>query len=170
MDQLDELTIRRARPADLAELDELLSRSYPALLKNDYPPSVLVTALPLISRANPSLLSCGTYYVAEREGRLVAAGGWTWGGPQGGASPIHLAHVRHVVTDARFVRQGIGRQLMGYAMTSAVQAGARILACQSTRTAVPFYQSLGFRALGEVVIALQPGITFPAVEMRCEIC
>jgi hypothetical protein len=38
--------------------------------------------------------------------------------------------------------------------------------CQSTQTAVPFYKAMGFRTRGEIVIALRPGITFPAVEME----
>ena len=57
--------IRPGTRADLARVDALLSRSYPRLLKRDYPPSVLVTALPLISRAQPALLDSGSYYVAE---------------------------------------------------------------------------------------------------------
>jgi len=167
MDDVAQLTIRLARPSDLFELDALFARSYPSLLKQDYPPSVLVTALPLISKANPRLLESGTYYVALRDGRIVGAGGWTWAGPQGGPSPLNMAHVRHIVTDAAHVRQGVGRCLMGYAMATAVKSGARVLCCQSTRTAVPFYQSLGFEALGEVILTLRPGITFPAVDMRC---
>ncbi|MEO8530039.1 MAG: GNAT family N-acetyltransferase [Deltaproteobacteria bacterium] len=167
MDDVAQLTIRLARPADLLELDALFARSYPFLLKHDYPPSVLVTALPLISKANPRLLGSGTYYVALREGCIIGAGGWSWAGPQGGPSPLNMAHVRHLVTDAAHVRQGVARCLMGYAMAKAVQGGARVLCCQSTRTAVPFYRALGFDVLGEVNITLKPGITFPAVDMRC---
>lgn len=160
------LTLRLTRPADLAELDELFSRSYPALLKADYPPSVLVLALPLISRANPRLLASGSYYCAERDGRIVAAGGWSWAGPQGGASPTHMAHVRHVVTDRNSTRQGIGGALMRQVIDEAGRAGARLLDCQSTITAVPFYASLGFREVGPILVTLRPGIIFPAVRMQ----
>ena len=41
----EELTVRVAHPGDLAALDALFARTYPSLLKHDYPPSVLVTAL-----------------------------------------------------------------------------------------------------------------------------
>ena len=166
MEDVQDLTIRLARSADLAELDQLFARSYPALLKGDYPPSVLVTALPLISRANPRLLGSGSYYVAMLEGQIVSAGGWTWAGPQGGASPITMAHVRHVVTCVDHVRRGIGRKLMSHAISQATRAGARTLRCQSTRTAVPFYHALGFRPLGEVEVQLAPGISFPAIDMQ----
>lgn len=163
----DLLTLRPATPADLAAVDALLAHSYPRLLAADYPPSVLVTALPLISRARPELLASGTYWVAvAAEGEVVGAGGWTRGAPGDGGTAAGLGHVRHVVTRAGRVRQGIGRALMERAMAQAAQAGVRYLDCLSTRTAVPFYASLGFHALGPVDVALRPGITFPAVRMQ----
>ena len=96
--------IRPSRDSDLAAVDALLARSYPKLLKADYPPSVLVTALPIISRARPELVGCGSYYVAEEEGRIIGAGGWTRDGRR-----ADLGHIRHVVTDDRAVRRGVGR-------------------------------------------------------------
>ena len=70
----EDILVRVATPSDLAAVDDLLSRSYPALLKRDYPPSILVTVLPLISKANPALLRSGSYYVAELDGIVVGAG------------------------------------------------------------------------------------------------
>jgi GNAT superfamily N-acetyltransferase len=160
------LTLRRTLPSDLGALDLLYARSYPALLKADYPPSVLVLALPLISRAQPRLLASGSFYLAESGGEVLAAGGWSWGGPQGGASPVHMAHVRHLVTDHRHTRRGIGRALMEHVFREARKAGARLLDCQSTLTAVPFYASLGFREIGPILITLRPGIEFPAMRMQ----
>lgn len=45
------LILRPATLDDLAAVDRLLADSYPRLLAADYAPSVLVTALPIISRA-----------------------------------------------------------------------------------------------------------------------
>jgi hypothetical protein len=78
------LTLRRTTPADLAALDLLFSRSYPALLKADYPPSTLMMALPLISRAQPRLVGSGSYWCAQAEGTIVAADG---AGPARRAAP-----------------------------------------------------------------------------------
>jgi GNAT superfamily N-acetyltransferase len=156
------ITIRKSRPADLPRADALFAESYPVLLKDDYPPSVRVLALPLISRARPELLASGTYYVAEDEdGRLVAAGGWT-------RRPRHaeIGQIRHVVTDHRRTRQGIGTAMMAHIIGAARVAGLRHLQCQSTRTAVPFYTACGFRLLGPVEVPLAPGISFPAVAME----
>ncbi|MGV6811690.1 MAG: GNAT family N-acetyltransferase [Brevirhabdus sp.] len=162
------ITIRPAGAPDIASIDALLARSYPAMLKRDYPPSTLVTALPLISRAQPGLVTCGTYFVAERDGMILGAGGWTWGAPQGGGAlgPRDTAHVRHVVTDHRETRQGIARRLFGTIFQTARAAGVGQLDCQSTLTAVPFYKAMGFVEIGPIEVSLRPGIRFSAVRMK----
>lgn len=166
----DQLTLRRTTSADMMALDGLFAASYPVLLKPDYPPSVLVTALPLISRAQPALLRSGSYFMIENaDGRALAAGGWTQSAPQGGVGPRDMGHVRHVVTHPATVRQGLARRLLGHVFTTARQAGLRRLMCQSTRTAVPFYRAMGFVPRGDIVVTLRPGIGFPAVEMEREL-
>ncbi|MXQ06486.1 GNAT family N-acetyltransferase [Alphaproteobacteria bacterium GH1-50] len=163
----DTLTVRTARPDDLAALDALFARSYPALLKADYPASVLVTAVPVISRANPALLASGTYYVVqEGAGVLVGAGGWTRAAPPGFSGASGVGHIRHVVTDAARTREGIGRRLISHVFRSAEDAGIERLDCLSTLTAVPFYAAMGFQSLGPVTVPLRPGIDFPAVRMQ----
>jgi GNAT superfamily N-acetyltransferase len=159
------LLVRPARRADLAAVDALLARSYPALLKADYPPSVMVTAVPLLARANPGLMASGHYFVvADDTGAIVGAGGCTplparAGVPRAGA-------IRHVVTDARRTRQGIGRRLMERLFGHARGLGLTRLLCDATRTAVPFYRAMGFRVLGPIAVELRPGIVFPAVAMQ----
>lgn len=160
------LSLRTARPMDLSAVDALLARSYPASLKGDYPPSLLATALPLISIARPSLLASGSYYVIDREGVPVAAGGWTRGDPWGGAGVAGIGHVRHVATDHRFQRQGIGRRLMGHVMALARGAGITRLECYATLTARPFYAAMGFAEITDILMTLRPGLDFPAVHMR----
>lgn len=163
----DTITIRPTTQADLAAVDALLAASYPTLLKRDYPPSVLVTALPLISRANPALLRSGSYYIAETpEGQALAAGGWTRSPPQGGVGRPEIGHVRHMATHPAHLRQGLAQAIVTRVLADALAAGVEWMICQSTRTAVPFYRAMGFRVRGEIVIALRPGITFPAVEME----
>ncbi|MEL7459441.1 MAG: GNAT family N-acetyltransferase [Pseudomonadota bacterium] len=159
------VTIHTATPADLAQVDALFARAYPVLLKPDYPPSVLVTALPLISRAQPKLLSSGTFYCAQIDGQIVGAGGWTPGAPGGAQTSARVGHVRHLVTDQNHTRQGIGRALMGHVFDVAARAGMTAMHCQSTRTAVPFYRAVGFQVIGEITVPLRPGIDFPAVAM-----
>ncbi len=164
------VTLRRTSLADLSAVDALLARSYPRLLAADYPPSVMVLALPIISRARPELLTSGRYFLAEgQEGRIVGAGGWSTGSPSDGREEQATGHVRHVATDPDCLRQGVGRALMGAVMADAWAAGMRWLDCLSTRTAVPFYATLGFQILHQQDVTLRPGIVFPAVRMLCDL-
>ena len=64
----------------------------------------LVTALPLISRARPDLLSSRSYFVVEdAEGRIFGAGGWTAHSPaaRGGKVQAGLARSGKRKTGAR---------------------------------------------------------------------
>ncbi len=162
---MDHLLIRPATRADFAAVDRLLADSYPRLLAKDYAPSILVTALPIISRARPELIASGRYFVAEDAGDIVGAGGWSDGAPGDGTRTPATGHIRHVVTDYRLQRQGIGRRLMGAVIADAQGTGVRVLDCLSTLTAQAFYESLGFRAIGPVAVPLHPGIAFPAIQM-----
>ncbi|MCB1335148.1 MAG: GNAT family N-acetyltransferase [Roseivivax sp.] len=159
---------RLATPGDLAAVETLLGRSYPALLKADYPPSVLVTAVPRIVHAQPALLASGSYWLAEEGGTVIAAGGWTATAPgtgPGSGGNAYTGHVRHVATDPAHLRRGLARGLLERAIAQAQGQGLRRLNCLSTRTAVPFYAALGFRTLGPTDVPLGPGIVFPAVAM-----
>ncbi len=162
------LNVRVATATDIEGVDALLARSYPAILKASYKPSVLVTAIPLISKAQPMLVTCGTYFVVEdRNGAIVGAGGWTPNAPPGDRSVSDkVAHIRHLVSDHRRLREGIGRLLMARVFETSEAAGIEQIECFSTLTAVPFYAACGFSTLGAMTVSLRQGIDFPAVHMR----
>lgn len=159
-------TLRIATRKDITAVDMLLSRAYPRLLKADYAPSVLVMALPKISRAQPDLVTSGTYYLIEEDGVLLGAGGWTANAPGQGGITRGVGHIRHVVTDDRATRRGVGRKLMDFIAHTAREQGLRRLSCLSTLTAEPFYHAVGFKTLKPVTIPLGTGIDFPAIEME----
>ena len=117
----DVITIRTAGSGDIEALELLLSASYTRLLKSDYPPSLQVMAVPIISRVNPILVTSGTYYVAEAaDGMILGAGGWTRSvkGP-------NVGDVRHFVTHPRHLRHGIARRVMMGVLSEARHAGIR---------------------------------------------
>ena len=67
-----------------------------------------VLAIPLISRARPELLACGSCWLAlNPQGDILGADGWTQGAPGMPEDGYGLAtaHIRHFVTDARLTRQ-----------------------------------------------------------------
>lgn len=160
------LTLRPARPSDYDAVSHLLAGSYPALLGPDYSPGVLRDALPLITRANPRLLASGTFHLAFAGEELVGAGGWSWIGPHGALGPRHMAHIRHVVTHRDHQRRGIARALIGHCLDEARAQGARILNCQSTLTAAPFYAAMGFRRIAAIEVHLRPGVVLPGVHLQ----
>lgn len=160
-----DLRVRAATAADVAAVDALLARAYPRLLRPDYAPSMMVLALPLISRAKPALVTCGTYYVVEQDSGIIGAGGWTQAAPGRGVARAGVGNIRHVVTDDRQVRRGVGRALMAHIIAMAKADGIMRLDCLSTLTARPFYQATGFAVQGPVTVPLADGIDFPAIAM-----
>ncbi|MFK7744558.1 MAG: GNAT family N-acetyltransferase [Roseobacter sp.] len=156
------LELRPATIGDLGAVDALLARSYPAQLKRDYPPSVLLTALPLIVRAQPDLLRCGTYYVVVEDTDILGAGGWT---PD--RSIPTKGHIRHLVSDHRHLRRGIARRIIAQCFATGRASGITEMECWSTFTAEAFYQASGFESLGPMDVPLRGGIAFPAVRMTC---
>ncbi|MDU8929576.1 GNAT family N-acetyltransferase [Alisedimentitalea sp. MJ-SS2] len=162
---MPELQIRPARARDAHAVGQVLTRSYAQLLSGDYCDTLLQRALPILTRPRPELLGSPGYMVALRDGRIVAAGGWSRVNPYGGE--VHrVGHVRHVACDPGSLRTGVARELMLSAMEQAREVGIGLLSCLSTLTAIPFYRSLGFEGEAEIDIRLEPGLYFPAVEMR----
>ena len=163
------LSLRAATLDDLPALDGLFQRSYMQLLAMDYPPSVLVTAVPVIARAQPDLVKSGSFYVVEGPNGLVGAGGWSRRAPGGKPGTSGVGHIRHVATDPDHVRKGVARQLLGHILLVAKASGMVQMHCLSTRTAVPFYQAMGFVAQSDTVVPLRGGISFDAVFMMAHL-
>lgn len=165
-------TTRIAQLSDEVAVSSLLKVSYSMLLERDYSPEILGLALPLMCTANPDLLSSGTYYVTEnRDGHIVACGGWTLNrpGPTDGPDDVRegLAHIRHVATHPAWTRRGIGRALVEVCKTEARTNGISRFECYSSLSARGFYIALDFRACGPIDIALGDGCLFPSVVMEC---
>ncbi len=64
---MPKFALKIATPQDEASVCDLLKASYPVLMSSRYDEAILADALPMITQANPSLLSAGTYYLAESE-------------------------------------------------------------------------------------------------------
>ena len=74
--------------------------------------------------------------------------------------------MRHLAVHPDHLRLGVGRALAEASFASAREMGMQGLRCLSTLTAVRFYQACGFAPLQEIELTLEPGLYFPAVEMR----
>lgn len=158
--------IRDTTAADAAAVSALLAQSYSVLLAEAYDAETLRRALPLITDAQPNLLTSGTYYAAEfRDGQIVGAGGWTKHSPTGRNETASNGNIRHFGTDPDHTGKGIGRALMERCLEEATAAGLQELNCYSTLNGEAFYQACGFKAVEPFPIDLPGGVIFPAVRM-----
>jgi GNAT superfamily N-acetyltransferase len=154
------------------------------MLAPDYDADLLQRALPLMCRANPSLLTSSTWYVVEDPldaTTLIGCGGWT---PH---SPLQddVPHLRHFATHPNYARRGVGRAIwdrswmdwMNYHAHNMETEGERRpnetwartrpdMEVLSTYSAVPFYKSLGFVSVQDMFVPLSDECQFPCVLMR----
>jgi N-acetylglutamate synthase-like GNAT family acetyltransferase len=159
-------SIRIANPTDSDAVSAVLAASYSELLTACYDSDLLIQALPHFSKANPTLLACGTYYVAATEpGDLVGCGGWTAEKPGSGEIIEGEAHIRHFATHPEWTRHGIGSALLGRCISDARSIGIRKMHCLSTLNAEHFYRAGGFDTLGPIDVQVGSSLIFPAVLM-----
>lgn len=162
--------LRTATAADEPGVTTLLDRSYSALMAGAYEPALLERALPLIAKANPALLECGTWFVAESSGnRIVGCGGWTPHRPDSTEIEPTLGHVRHFATDPDWTGNGIGRAIHARSREQALAAGIQRFACYASLNAVPFYAALDFRPVRRVEVPIADNIVFPAMLMELDL-
>ena len=160
-------SIRRSDSRDVPSVTELLQASYPALLKAAYEPGALDLALKLLTRANPNLLSSGTYYVAEAtDGTLIGCGGWTHEPPGVDDSPERgVGHIRHFAVHPGWIRRGIGSAIYQLCEADARTAGIRMFECYATLNAESFYSALGFERIAILDVQLTRRVSLAGCHM-----
>lgn len=164
------IVVRAARADDAEAVSALLAATYPVLFSGGYSAEVLASALPLLTRSNPRLLSSGTFHVAENNnGEIVGCGGWSFEHPGSGDVVAGMGHIRHFATHPDSTRRGIGRALLSRCISQATERGVGILECQSSLVAEAFYRSQGFVSVGEIVVELAPTVMFAGILMRLSI-
>jgi GNAT superfamily N-acetyltransferase len=158
--------VRVSNAADSDAVSALLAVSYSTLFAGHYASSTLTRVLPIIGKANPTLLASGTYYVAECEPKnLVGCGGWTTARPGSNEVIEGEAHVRHFATHPEWTRRGVGSALLNRCLSDARLIGIRKLHCFSSLNAEGFYRALGFDTVGPIDLPLGPDLTIAGVLM-----
>ncbi len=136
-------------------------------MASSYNEAVLIPALKLMTKSNPSLIRSGTFYVAAlSNGLLVGCGGWSLEQPGTGNIQPNLAHIRHFATHPDWIRRGIGLAIYGACESAARLVGVKAFECYSSLNAEKFYTALGFQKIREFDIEFQPGIGLRTVMMR----
>jgi predicted N-acetyltransferase YhbS len=151
------MKIRVATVADAESVDHVLRSSYGPLMKESYDAALLERVLPAMTKANPALLSSGTYFVATCDTNIVACGGWTPQRPGTGEVVPRLGHVRHLATHPGWARQGIGKAIYGMCECQAIAAGIETFEVFASLNGFPFYASIGFDVIERMEVPMGGG-------------
>jgi len=108
------------------------------------------------------LISDGTYFVADSEGKLIGCGGWSrrrtlFGGDQvthrdlAELNPLtDAAKIRAFFIHPDYARQGIARAILQRCEAEASASGFRALELMSTMPGIKFYLSCGYEEIEPV--------------------
>lgn len=166
---LPPFTVRKAEPADADAINALIKQSYSTLMQPVYKGDVLERALPRLCHTSPSLLSGGTYFVADAGGLILGAGGWSQATPFGQIGPKENGHMRRLAVLPAAARSGVGTLIAQHALRQARMGGVQNMFSLSTLAAEQFFESLGFKTSGAVTLTVDAGVNLPAVQMSLDL-
>ena len=170
--------MRPATADDIPQLIDLVKASIRGFSEGFYDDRQLESSLEHLYGIDRQLIEDETYYVVERDGSIVAAGGWSfrrtsYGGDQMAAARdesrrdprLEPAAIRAFYVHPEHKRQGLGRSLHDQCEAAAAAAGFRKLELLSTEMGAVFYRELGYE-LGETEQAdLPDGVQIPIIHM-----
>lgn len=149
---MNDLVIRPAVSNDSVTIIDIHSRSIRALCSGDYSKEQLDA---WIGKRTPdhvaSRIVSLPFYVAELKGKLV---GYAVYNPR-------TTELTSIYVDPDFSRQGIASRLMELLASDARRKGLTTLWLDASLTAVPFYESAGFKSIKETSHA------FHGVPLEC---
>jgi GNAT superfamily N-acetyltransferase len=169
--------IRIATWADVPSVHELIGASVMRLQAEDYNEAQRMGALGSIFGVDPVLIEDGSYFVAEREGRIVACGGWSRRGTPFGSDrsparddrvldPAHdAARVRALFVHPDFARRGLGTAILAACESAAAGAGFRRAELTATLTGVKLFSVHGYVPEEEITLQLGNGETLGVIRM-----
>jgi N-acetylglutamate synthase-like GNAT family acetyltransferase len=174
--------IRKATPADIPRLREVIEASVRGLQAGDYSPAQIEAALNSVYGVDSQLIADGTYFAAEiaefqRAPVIVACGGWSkrktlYGGDQYAAREDSLldpardaAKIRAFFVHPEWARRGIGSLILEACENAARQAGFTRLEMGATLSGVAFYKAKGYTEVENQQVPLGNGETLPIVRM-----
>lgn len=169
--------LRLAELADAKAVDELMKASTRLLFPLFYDEAQTESSVRHIAIVDRTLIEDGTYFVAERDGELVACGGWsrrdklfTGSGEHAGDAElldpaVEPARVRAMFVRADHTRQGLGTRILEACEAAARSEGFTRLSLMATLPGVPLYARYGFRTLEETEIRLPDGVLLPCARM-----
>jgi GNAT superfamily N-acetyltransferase len=175
------IRIRKATPADVPRLREVIEASVRGLQAEDYSPAQIEGALQSVYGVDSQLIADGTYLVAEvsetLNAEIVACGGWSkrktlYGGDQYAAREGALlnpkqdaARIRAFFVHPKWARRGVGSLILEACENAAREAGFKRLEMGATLSGVAFYRAKGYAEIERQKAPLSNGETLEIVRM-----
>jgi GNAT superfamily N-acetyltransferase len=174
-------TIRRATPADIPVIEQLVLAATRELSKQDYTSQQIEAALRGAMGVDSELIRDGTYFVIEEGNSIVASGGWSrrkalMGGDAGKAAATALLDPR---TDAAKIRafyvrpdragQGLGAMLLDHCEREAKRHGFSATELIATLPGQRLYIKYAYAPGQPFDYPLTDGLSFQLVPMRKEL-
>jgi GNAT superfamily N-acetyltransferase len=166
------VAVRAACPGDAPAIVGLQQCSLRTLSRGFYHESQVESFIRHVPTLEEHLLDDGTYFVAERAGRILGCGGWSRrtpayqsGAPGRGRGELALPKVRAMYVHPDVARQGIGRALLHHIEREIARHGYEAVRLDATLPGVPLYRSCGYQPLARTEVVLPDGVRLPALSM-----
>jgi GNAT superfamily N-acetyltransferase len=174
--------IRRAIPADVAEIEALICLSVRTLQTQDYSQAQIEGALSSVFGVDSELIADGTYFVLEavfdgRKTAIVGCGGWSkrktlFGGDRASGRESALldplrdsAKIRAFFVHPDWARRGIGSKILTACESAAIEAGFGSFELGATLTGEQLFRAKGYEAVDRIEVPLANGASLPVIRM-----
>ena len=174
-------SIRKAVPADVPELRELIDASVRRLQAEDYSATQIESALATVFGVDSQLIADGTYLVAEAKqhdcATIAGCGGWSkrktlygsdhWRGREDELLDprVDAAKIRAFFIHPDWARRGIGTMILHACEDAAAAAGFTRCEMGATLTGVKLFAAQGYVALENISVPLKNGEGLSVVRM-----
>jgi GNAT superfamily N-acetyltransferase len=173
--------IRKAVPADVPALSELIDASVRGLQAEDYTPTQIESALATVFRVDSQLIADGTYFVVEAKQydctTIAGCGGWSkrktlygsdhWTGREDQLLDprVDAAKIRAFFVHPSWARRGVGSLILKACEDAAAAAGFTRCEMGATLTGVKLFGAKGYIALENISVPLKNGEGLPVLRM-----
>lgn len=169
--------LRFAREDDIAKLEALIECSVRQLQAPYYSPAQMDSVLGTVFGVDRQLIRDETYFVVEKEGAILAAGGWSKRESLFGSDAArtkedalldparHPARVRAFFVQPEFARRGLARAILEACENAIRAAGFRRIELGATLPGVPFYRAFDYQESERLEVPLINGLSLPIVRM-----
>jgi GNAT superfamily N-acetyltransferase len=181
MSATTKFSIRKAVPADVPALSELIDASVRGLQAEDYTPTQIESALATVFGVDSQLIADGTYFVVEAKehdrATIAGCGGWSkrktlygsdhWTGREDELldPQVDAAKIRAFFVHPAWARRGVGTLILKACEDAAAAAGFTRCEMGATLTGVKLFGEKGYVALENISVPLKNGESLPVVRM-----